>query len=211
MPTAPRSTRPRSSADGGDAMNKRIVDVGARRGALAARRSPAARPRPHRRRGRAQGRGDDEGVVQGDAARPKLDRLDQDETQRLCTPVRRPRRRPRTSPRRSRRRNLASIKWPADGKYLGDWKNGEKIAQEGRGKQYSRRSRRGPSAATATRATSSRRRRSPTARSARACTTSARSAATATDMQKYAYGKVYNARGLHARAPTCRASATTAS
>ena len=30
-----------------------------------------------------------------------------------------------------------TIKWPADGAYLGDWKNGEKIAQEGRGKQYS--------------------------------------------------------------------------
>ncbi len=33
--------------------------------------------------------------------------------------------------------NLATIKWPADGKLLGDWKNGEKIAQEGRGMQYS--------------------------------------------------------------------------
>ena len=29
--------------------------------------------------------------------------------------------------------NLASIKWPSDGKYLGDWKEGEKIAQSGRG------------------------------------------------------------------------------
>ncbi len=29
------------------------------------------------------------------------------------------------------------IKWPADGKLMGDWKNGEKIAQEGRGMQYS--------------------------------------------------------------------------
>jgi sulfur-oxidizing protein SoxX len=33
--------------------------------------------------------------------------------------------------------NFASVKWPADGKWLGDWKNGERIAQEGRGKQYS--------------------------------------------------------------------------
>lgn len=29
--------------------------------------------------------------------------------------------------------NLKTIKWPADGKFLGDWKSGEKIAQSGRG------------------------------------------------------------------------------
>ncbi len=29
--------------------------------------------------------------------------------------------------------NLKSIKWPSDGKYLGDWREGEKIAQSGRG------------------------------------------------------------------------------
>jgi sulfur-oxidizing protein SoxX len=29
--------------------------------------------------------------------------------------------------------NLKSIKWPSDGKFLGDWKEGEKIAQNGRG------------------------------------------------------------------------------
>ncbi len=29
--------------------------------------------------------------------------------------------------------NLKSIQWPSDGKYLGDWREGEKIAQSGRG------------------------------------------------------------------------------
>jgi sulfur-oxidizing protein SoxX len=29
--------------------------------------------------------------------------------------------------------NLKTIKWPSDGKFLGDWKEGEKIAQSGRG------------------------------------------------------------------------------
>jgi sulfur-oxidizing protein SoxX len=29
--------------------------------------------------------------------------------------------------------NLKAIKWPSDGKFLGDWKSGEKIAQNGRG------------------------------------------------------------------------------
>jgi sulfur-oxidizing protein SoxX len=29
--------------------------------------------------------------------------------------------------------NMATIKWPAGGQYIGDWKEGEKIAQSGRG------------------------------------------------------------------------------
>lgn len=29
--------------------------------------------------------------------------------------------------------NMKTVKWPADGKFLGDWKEGEKIAQSGRG------------------------------------------------------------------------------
>ncbi len=32
---------------------------------------------------------------------------------------------------------LKSIKWPADGKYMGDWKAGETLAQSGRGKTWS--------------------------------------------------------------------------
>ena len=66
----------------------------------------------------------------------KLDRLDQDETQRVCSQYggKAP---PKDVAERIEKANLATVKWPADGKYLGDWKNGEKIAQEGRGKQYS--------------------------------------------------------------------------
>lgn len=65
-----------------------------------------------------------------------LDRLDQDETQRLCTlyankPL------PKDVAEMIEKLNLASIKWPADGKWPGDWKNGERVAQEGRGKQFS--------------------------------------------------------------------------
>jgi len=29
--------------------------------------------------------------------------------------------------------NMKTVKWPSDGKFLGDWKEGEKIAQSGRG------------------------------------------------------------------------------
>lgn len=32
---------------------------------------------------------------------------------------------------------LADVKWPSDGKFLGDWKEGEKIAQSGRGLTWS--------------------------------------------------------------------------
>jgi L-cysteine S-thiosulfotransferase len=32
---------------------------------------------------------------------------------------------------------MALIKWPSDGKLMGDWKKAERIAQDGRGKQWS--------------------------------------------------------------------------
>lgn len=72
-------------------------------------------------------------VARGQA---KLERLDQDETQHLCTDagIKAP---PKNVAQEIEKVNLATIKWPADGRYLGDWKNGEKIAQEGRGMQYS--------------------------------------------------------------------------
>jgi sulfur-oxidizing protein SoxX len=66
----------------------------------------------------------------------KLDRLDQDETQKSCSDWfgKAP---PKEVVERIEKINLASIAWPADGKLVGDWKNGEKVAQEGRGKQFS--------------------------------------------------------------------------
>jgi len=64
-----------------------------------------------------------------------LDRLDQDETQKLCTEYA-TKTLPKDVAENIEKMNLASIKWPADGKYTGDWKNGERIAQEGRGKQF---------------------------------------------------------------------------
>jgi L-cysteine S-thiosulfotransferase len=65
-----------------------------------------------------------------------LDRLTQDETQRVCSELagKAPR---KDVAERIEKLNLATIRYPADGKLLGDWKNGEKIAQEGRGKQFS--------------------------------------------------------------------------
>ena len=66
----------------------------------------------------------------------KLDRLVQDDTQKICSEYS-GKAIPKEVAERIEKSNLASIQWPADGKYLGDWKNGERIAQEGRGMQYS--------------------------------------------------------------------------
>jgi sulfur-oxidizing protein SoxX len=66
----------------------------------------------------------------------KLDRLTQDDTQKTCSQYS-GKSLPKDVAERIEQANLASIRWPADGKYLGDWKNGERIAQEGRGMQYS--------------------------------------------------------------------------
>jgi sulfur-oxidizing protein SoxX len=70
------------------------------------------------------------------AGQAGLDRLEQDETQRACSAAagRAP---PKDVAVKIEQANLATIRYPADGKLIGDWKNGEKIAQEGRGKQFS--------------------------------------------------------------------------
>jgi sulfur-oxidizing protein SoxX len=126
----------------------------------------------------------------------KLDRLDQDDTQRLCTQagVAAP---AKAVAERIEKENLTAIKWPADGKYLGDWKSGEKIAQDGRGMQYSD----DP--------------KGPVGANCYAChQLSAQEVSFGTigpslhqfgklrgytdDMRKYAYGKIYNAEAYHA-------------
>ncbi|MGB8339912.1 MAG: sulfur oxidation c-type cytochrome SoxX [Burkholderiales bacterium] len=66
----------------------------------------------------------------------KLDRLNQSEAQKTCSefaqtflPV--------DKREQLQKAALDSVKYPADGVYLGDWKEGEKIAQNGRGLQFS--------------------------------------------------------------------------
>ena len=66
----------------------------------------------------------------------KLDRLDQDEAQRVCSQYaeKAP---PKDVAQRIEKEQLALIKYPADGNYLGDWRQGERIAQSGAGMQFS--------------------------------------------------------------------------
>jgi sulfur-oxidizing protein SoxX len=73
----------------------------------------------------------DEGIV-------KASVLDTDETNRACSaadvagqPL------DDETASRLQEVNLKSIQWPADGQFIGDWKEGEKLAQSGRGLTYS--------------------------------------------------------------------------
>jgi sulfur-oxidizing protein SoxX len=60
----------------------------------------------------------------------KLDRLDQDELQKACSAEKPP---SDEVAKRLEAAQLATVKWPTDGVYLGDWREGEKLAQNGRG------------------------------------------------------------------------------
>ena len=73
----------------------------------------------------------DEGIV-------KASVLETDETNRACsaadvagTPL------DDETASRLQAVNLKSIQWPSDGKFIGDWQEGEKLAQSGRGLTYS--------------------------------------------------------------------------
>ena len=64
----------------------------------------------------------------------KLDRLNQDPTQKFCSnPITAASEKNADLRIKLQAENEATIKPPSDGKYMGDWKNGEKIAQSGRG------------------------------------------------------------------------------
>jgi len=67
-----------------------------------------------------------------------LARLDLDDTQKFCSdPVLSVAKEAAPTRAKLEKQNLDSVKWPTDGKYLGDWKQGERIAQSGRGLTWS--------------------------------------------------------------------------
>ncbi|HXA46422.1 MAG TPA: sulfur oxidation c-type cytochrome SoxX [Burkholderiaceae bacterium] len=65
-----------------------------------------------------------------------LDRLDQDEVQRLCTEYAQKPLPPEVAAK-IQQSQMATIIHPASGKLIGNWKAGEALAQEGRGLQFS--------------------------------------------------------------------------
>ncbi|MGD9835757.1 MAG: sulfur oxidation c-type cytochrome SoxX [Piscinibacter sp.] len=60
----------------------------------------------------------------------KADRLNQDLGQKACSSDKPP---SEAVAKQIEAESLASIKWPEGGRYIGDWRNGEKLAQSGRG------------------------------------------------------------------------------
>jgi sulfur-oxidizing protein SoxX len=60
----------------------------------------------------------------------RLDRLNQDEAQKACSQALPPA--PAVA-KKIEAAQLATVKWPTDGQFIGDWKEGEKLAQNGRG------------------------------------------------------------------------------
>ena len=60
-----------------------------------------------------------------------LDRLNEDAVQAACNKYHDDP--PKDVAEKLQQEQLGGVKWPADGKLLGDWRNGEKIAQDGRG------------------------------------------------------------------------------
>jgi L-cysteine S-thiosulfotransferase len=66
-----------------------------------------------------------------------LDRLQQDEVQKACSEHARDGKLAAGEAERIQRSQLALVRYPQDGRYLGDWKAGEKLAQTGVGKQWS--------------------------------------------------------------------------
>lgn len=65
----------------------------------------------------------------------RADRVNQDELQSSCSKYLD--KLPAKLKVRLEAEQVKGIKWPADGKYMGDWKAGEKLAQSGRGMTWS--------------------------------------------------------------------------
>jgi sulfur-oxidizing protein SoxX len=62
------------------------------------------------------------------------DRLKQDETQAFCSdPALAASAAAAKRAEAIEKANMSTVKWPSDGKFLGDWKAGERVAQSGRG------------------------------------------------------------------------------
>jgi len=126
----------------------------------------------------------------------KLDRLDQDEAQRLCSKPPSHELSKETSAR-IEKENLASIRYPADGKLIGDWKSGERIAQNGQGKQFNDDPKR-PSGANCYACHQLSRQEISFGTIGPSLYQYGKLRGTSEAIQRYTYGKVYNSQGFTA-------------
>jgi len=119
----------------------------------------------------------------------KMDRLDEDSVQTACNKYGdNP---PQGVADKLQKEQLAAIKWPADGKLLGDWKVGEKIAQNGRGMSWSDKGGEGGSCYNCHQIGP---RESSFGTIGPSLYQFAKLRGYGADIQRYAYGKIYNAK-----------------
>jgi sulfur-oxidizing protein SoxX len=71
-----------------------------------------------------------------ESGQARLDRIDQDETQALCSRYQVPANLPKEVAHKIEEAQQKTLRYPADGQLAGDWKAGEAIAQSGVGKQF---------------------------------------------------------------------------
>ena len=118
-----------------------------------------------------------------------MERLNEDSVQAACNKYKdEP---PQGVADKLQKEQLAAIKWPADGKLLGDWKVGEKIAQNGRGMAWNDKGGAGGSCYNCHQVGP---RESSFGTVGPSLYQFAKKRGYGADIQRYAYGKIYNAK-----------------
>jgi len=121
-----------------------------------------------------------------------MDRLNQDSVQAACNKYKdEP---PQGVADKLQKEQLAAIKWPADGQLLGDWKVGEKIAQNGRGMAWNDKGGDGGSCYNCHQVGP---RESSFGTVGPSLYQFAKKRGYGADIQRYAYGKIYNAKAYN--------------
>jgi sulfur-oxidizing protein SoxX len=119
----------------------------------------------------------------------RMDRLNEDSVQAACNKHRdNP---PQGIADKLQKEQFAAIKWPAEGKLLGDWRNGEKIAQNGRGMAWNDKGGVGGSCYNCHQVGP---RESSFGTVGPSLYQFAKLRGYGADIQRYAYGKIYNAK-----------------
>jgi sulfur-oxidizing protein SoxX len=118
----------------------------------------------------------------------KMDRLELDEVQRLCN-------RTADNPSPEQAKRLQAIAFPS-GSLLGDWKQGEKIAQNGRGLTWSDKP--GPAGGSCYNCHEISPKEQAHGTIGPSLARFGRNRGNGPDMQRYVYGKIYNAKAYNA-------------
>jgi sulfur-oxidizing protein SoxX len=121
-----------------------------------------------------------------------MERLNEDAVQAACNKYRDDP--PKDVADKLQKDQAATIKWPADGRLLGDWRSGEKIAQDGRGMTWSDKGGGGGSCYNCHQIGP---RESSFGTVGPSLYQFGKLRGYGADMQRYAYGKIYNAKAYN--------------